>query len=71
MLLYITHTDKCLLSIAGQHIQRPKPRQLNRQHEFPTVSPASPDWWPKSSPLPSTSQVSERLISEGGHKSTL
>lgn len=41
----------------------PKPKQTrpNKQLRPPTASRASPDWWPKSCLLHSTSQVSERL----------
>lgn len=40
---------------------RPKQTQPSRRPRPPTASPASPGWWPRSCPRPSTSQVSERL----------
>lgn len=49
------------LSTAGQPMPRPRQMQLSRLPRPPTESPALPDWWPKSSPLPSTSQVSRHL----------
>lgn len=49
---------------SGQLTQRPSQTQPPRPPRPPTVSPALPDWWPKSSPHPSTSQVSKVLIRE-------
>ena len=43
---------------AGQPMQRPRRMRQSRRPRPQTASPALPDWWPKSSPLPSTSQVS-------------
>lgn len=47
---------------AGPLTPKPKRTRPNKRLRPPTASPASPDWWPKSSRLPSTSPVSERLI---------
>lgn len=55
-------TENKLVLPAGPLMPKPKQTRPNKQLRPPTASPASPDWWPKSSRLPSTSPVSERLI---------